>query len=134
MKIGYDLDGVLISDLNWPHGMSLKEFLEMRKSEPLPNFIPKGDYVIVTGRNNTDLQYTTDWVTANLKSNPPMRVFHDCEDYREAKHYKQKIINEQAIDVFIESDIMQVEHLAKHCPNCRVYHFGSWVSEKISRL
>lgn len=134
MSIGYDLDGVLISDLYWPEGMTLEKFLEMRATEPYANFVPKGDYVIVTGRNSTDKYYTEAWIEKNLSSNPPYKLFHGCVDYREAEKYKAQVINQNCIHTFIESDAKQVEYLKKHCPHCRVYHFGSLVSETFYNL
>lgn len=132
--IGYDLDGVLISDLNWPEATCLREFLEIRRSEPRANFIPKGQYVIITGRNTTDYNYTVEWVERCLKDNLPMTLYHGCPDHRVGAAYKAKIINEQGITVFVESAWEQVEYIRKHCPNCKVYHFGSLVSETIFNL
>lgn len=132
--IGYDLDGVLVSDLYWPEDMTLEKFLEMRATEPYANFVPKGEYVIVTGRNSTDFEYTKAWIEKNLSSNPPIKIFHDCPDHRQAEKYKAKVINENSIRVFIESDVEQVQYLKKHCTECSVYHFGSFVSETISKL
>lgn len=134
MSIGYDLDGVLISDLHWPDGMSLEEFLKMRAEEPYANFVPKGSYVIVTGRNSTDRPYTEAWISKNLASNPPYRLFHDCPDHSQAAEYKARVINQNGIRIFIESDAKQVEYLKKHCPYCRVYHFGSFLSETFYNL
>ena len=132
--IGFDLDGVLVSDLYWPEGMTLEKFLEMRATEPYANFVPKGQYVIVTGRNSTDFEYTKLWIEKNLFENPPYKIFHSCENHSQAAEYKAKVINEHNIDVFIESDKGQVEYLKKHCPNCRVYHFGSFLSETFYNL
>ena len=115
MSIGYDLDGVLISDVYWPDDMTLEKFLEMRATELYANFVPKGNYYIVTGRNSTDKAYTEAWISKNLASNPPYRLFHDCPDHRQGAEYKAKIINQNNIKVFIESDAKQVEYLKKHC-------------------
>ena len=134
MKIGYDLDGVLISDLNWPPSMQLEEFLKLRQDEPFPNFIPKGEYYIVTGRNYTDRPYTENWIKKNLVKNMPYKLFHGCHDFRKAAEYKASVINAQDIQVFIESDLNQVKYLTKNCPNCRVIHFGSFISETFFNL
>lgn len=133
-KIAYDLDGVLISDLKWPSDMSLQEFLEMRRSEPIANFVPKGEYYIITGRNYTDSTYTFDWINDNLSSNLPVGVFHECEDYRKGEVYKSSVINLLDIDVFVESCPKQVKYLKENCPNCQVYHFSEYVSEALSKL
>lgn len=132
--IGFDLDGVLVSDLNWPDGLTLDKFLQMRADVPFANFIPKGKYVIVTGRNSSDYRYTMLWIEKNLSDNPPYKVFHDCEHYSKAAEYKAKVINENGIRVFIESDKNQVEYLRENCPNCKVYHYGSFLSEAFSNL
>jgi len=132
--IGFDLDGVLISDLFCPKDMPLEEFLEMRATKPFANFIPKGEYVIVTGRNSTDIEYTKTWVEKNLSSNPPLKLFHDCPDHRLGAEYKASVINQNGIRKFIESDINQVHYLKKHCPNCKVIHFGSFISETLHKL
>ena len=132
--IGFDLDGVLISDLNFPDDMPIERFLEMRASEPYANFVPKGDYVIVTGRNSTDVEYTKAWIEKNLSSNPPYKLFHDCPDQSQGAEYKAKIINQNRILKFIESDIVQAEYLKKHCPYCKVIHFGSFISETFYNL
>ncbi len=132
--IGFDLDGVLISDLRFPDNMSIEEFLEMRKSEPMANFVPRGDYVIVTGRNSTDVSYTMDWIKENLASNMPFRVFHDCPNYTLAAQYKAKIINTKGIRVFIESDKKQVEYLKENCPYCRVVHFSDYISQCLNSI
>ena len=132
--IGYDLDGVLISDLNWPDDMSLEEFLEMRRSEPRANFVPQGNYVIITGRNATDRAYTLQWIKENLSDNPPLVLHHACIDHREGARYKANVINREGIKIFIESDAKQVEYLKANCPNCKVYHFGSFINESIAKL
>lgn len=132
--IGFDLDGVLVSDLYWPDDMTLEKFLEMRATEPFANFIPRGKYVIVTGRNSTDYEYTKAWIEKNLSSNPPQKVFHECVHHSQAAEYKARVINENGIRVFIESDAEQVEYLKANCPNCRVYHFGGFLNEAFSNL
>lgn len=132
--IGYDLDGVLISDLHWSDGMTLEKFLEMRATVPCANFVPKGSYVIVTGRNSTDVEYTKAWVAKNLSVNMPYKIFHDCPDHRQAVEYKAKVISQNNISTFIESDAAQAEYLKKHCPNCNVIHLGSFISETLYNL
>lgn len=130
----YDLDGVLISDLHWDKSTPIEHFLEMRSRIPLANFVPSGDYYIVTGRSASDRKYTESWIEKNLASNPPKKLFHDCPDYRLGAEYKAKIINENSILTFIESDMEQVLYLRQHCPNCKIYHFGSLISDNLLNL
>lgn len=132
--IGYDLDGVFLSDFFLPSDMSVEEFLKIRAFFPSSIFIPRGKYVIITGRNCTDKPFTEDWIKKNLSSNPPQYLFHECTDFRYAAKYKAEVINKNKIPVFVESDKDQVEFLRKECPTCRIYHFGSLISETLSNL
>lgn len=132
--IGYDLDGVLISDLFRPIDLSLENFLDMRARFPYPNFVPRGKYVIVTGRNYSDYEYTLAWVRQNLYQNMPEKIFHDCPHHSQAKEYKAEVINQNGIKVFIESDASQVEYLKENCPNCKIIHFGEFINEALSNL
>jgi hypothetical protein len=134
MKIGYDLDGVLISDLNFSEEIPLVEFLKLRKELPRALFVPKGKYCIITGRTHTDKPFTLEWVRTNLSSNPPYEIFHDCPDFRRASEYKAKVINENGIEIFVESDEEQVKMLTKKCPTCKIFHFGSFINEAILNL
>lgn len=132
MKIGYDLDGVFLSD--WYITGDIPTMLEQRKSLPKTLFIPDGDYVIVTGRPKGDAEWTQKWIARELTENRPKQIFHQNEDYDKAKEYKAKVINEEGIEVFIESDLDQVKYLTKKCPKAKIIHFSGLIKGAISKL
>lgn len=127
--IGFDLDGVLISDLDFSISKDINNFLEIRSKYPYPNFVPQGDYVIITGRNSSDREKTLFWIEKFLKKNPPKKIFHDCPDFRKGAEYKVKIINQEKIPVFVESDIEQFYYIKENCKNSKILHFGSVLNE-----
>lgn len=135
--IGYDLDGVLITDmkLDWNSASQTEvdTILRFRKEFPEPIFTPKGDYVIITGRPATDKEDTLEWVSSFL-SNKPLHVYHDNMDMSTPHLYKARMINELGLRVFIESEKHQVEVLTSLCPSCKIVLFKDLIYEKIDEL
>lgn len=135
--IGYDLDGVLITDmkLDWKNASQseVNAVLRFRKEFPAPIFTPKGDYVIITGRPVTDKEDTLEWVSSFLP-NKPLHVYHDNLDMSNPHLYKARMINELGLRMFIESEKHQVEALTNLCPACKIVLFKDLIHEKINEL
>lgn len=131
--VGFDLDGVFIPDLKHEWGNNDGEVLNFRKTKIQPTFIPKGDYVIVTGRPKSDKQDTLEWVSCFLH-NPPLGVYHDNTCMKEPYLYKASIINSLGITIFFESELSQVEKLTELCPSCRIVHFEGMINAAIDGL
>lgn len=128
-KIGYDLDGVFLSDM-YVVG-DIKTFLEQRKTLPKALFVPNGDYDIVTGRPSSDMELTHKWVHRELVDNPPKTIHHQNPDLDKPAEYKAKVINENKYEVFIESDPNQVKQLTKKCPKTKIIHFATLIKNSI---
>lgn len=131
--IGFDFDGVLVADMMW-NGGEIDKFLQMRNLM-YPLFKPQGDQVIVTGRPNSDIDFTSDFVGKYFRENSPKKVFHDNDSLQNAAEYKAQVIIDNGIDLFIESDPGQVFMIqAMVGDKCKVIHFEKVIHEAISNL
>lgn len=123
--IGYELDGVLVSKLSFSSNASFVR--KMQRDLPNSIFTPDGDYVIITGRLSDGADETSYWVTNKLHDNPPKKMYHDNSDEDDPEKYKAKIINQQGIEVYFESNYDQYEYLHKNCPKCAVIYFPGYI-------
>lgn len=129
--IAFDLDGVFIPDLHF-NKAELDTVLNFRHTFMTPIFEPEGPYYIITGRPVSDKQYTLEWIKNNFK-NPPLKIFHDNPDFQRASEYKVEVLmSNPEIDIFIESDIMQVQFIEKNMKrSIEIIHFPTFISESI---
>jgi len=118
--IAYDFDGVLLSDCR----------SGANRMDVLPNFIPEGDYVILSGRNWVGAgDEMREWIECNLRSNLPKRIVCPTkvgEDYMAFKLTLLEVSTD--IDTFVESDIEVIRFLAKNLKRqVRLLHFGTLI-------
>ena len=108
--IAYDIDGVFIPDSDPSIFKTLVEYLDWRSNQK-PSFIPTGDYVMITGRPESDLDWTLSWLD-KFFSNKPAKLYHFSTDIRFAKEYKLHVINTDiSILKFIESCPIQAQYI-----------------------
>jgi hypothetical protein len=109
--IGYDLDGVLLPDFDYPglengdHAVSVPEMLAVRR-RLRPLFQPIGCYTIITGRPKEDVEETSEWVREYLTVQP--RILYIAADSKpllseDSAKYKAHCIKEARLHTFIES-------------------------------
>ncbi len=138
---GFDMDGVLISDLTleWSNPDVQDEIEEVRmKCHPI--FKPKEPYIIITGRPITEEIHTYEWL--ELYGMTPRQIFFKMG----GDFLKQTVINHKAnsinkvnasnsltITKFVESDIEQVIGIQK-LVNIPVFHFSQFVADELSKI
>lgn len=121
--IGFDLDGVLVSDVAWT-----PEIIQFRNTGMNALFVPQGDYVIVTSRPNAEKE-TREWIDRELAGNPPKQVFAKNSDWQRSIEYKVGVLERfPEITIFVESDLETVRALRVKFPNRRIVHFKSEIS------
>jgi hypothetical protein len=128
-KIAFDLDGVFIPDCDpIPNVGGLGEFLSMTVYMK-PMFKPNFEWHIITGRPARYRATTIDWINKHF-TNKPMQVWHEClEELPQV--YKENMINQNGITIFVESDIEQVRHLQKHT-RAEVIHFDTFLASNLA--
>lgn len=147
MIYGYDLDGVLLPDLNGLKGLKdsdIQPLLEMRRDYLEPIFIPEGSYYIITGRPYIDKDDTYKWSDKFLIRNPPLDIIININSTPnsselDAAMFKTKMIYEKGIDIFIESNPIQAKHIQtllllhydRNEESPRVIHFSDFLKIKI---
>jgi hypothetical protein len=119
--IGFDLDGVLVSDIDW-NSMTIQDY--SLRFFMFPLFIPTGDYVIITGRPEEDRLSTLEWVEKFLYGNLPQEVFCKNTDYRKAELYKASVLNSLNLELYVESSEEQCYYLRK-TTSTKIVHFSS---------
>jgi len=134
--IAYDFDGVLIPDFeNIPNLGGIKDFYEMTQFIK-PNFHPKGDWSIITGRLGIHRKFTESYVDKHFKDNKPRAIHHERDIHTKPHEYKAKVLQDYdaQIILYIESDPFTVEYLQSEVPSCSIYLFSDLVSTDISDL
>jgi hypothetical protein len=122
----YDLDGVIVADLEGP----IEQVLAARKLMRAL-FVPYEPYAIITGRPIMDEWETRLWVDVEMRSHPPTAVHIGAAEGAIRSAVKWKIDTLRAhpeYDTFIESDMEQVHLISDAVPKCRVLHFGTFAS------
>jgi FMN phosphatase YigB (HAD superfamily) len=127
--IGFDLDGVLIPDHSGEG--TLEEYFEARVKifKPLFDLRKLDNVCVVTGRPFSDYSETLKWFNKHI---PGVKLFHSNPDIKKAKYYKEKVINENGIKIFFESDLEQVEHLRKNT-DAEIIHWETFLLENIQK-
>lgn len=119
-KIAFDLDGVFVPDcLNIPNVGGLSEFYTLAYYMQ-PVFKPGGEWSIITARNAKYRAQTMAWIDKHFQ-NKPTRVWHELID-QSPEQYKAEVINQNGIEIYIESDMDIVQYLMNHT-QARVMHF-----------
>jgi hypothetical protein len=119
-KIAFDLDGVFVPDcLNIPNVGGLTEFYALTYYMK-PVFRPGGEWSIITARNAKYRAQTMAWVNDHFE-NKPVRVWHELID-QTPEEYKAEVINQNGIEVYIESDMNIVQYLMDNT-QAQIIHF-----------
>jgi len=119
-KIAFDLDGVFVPDcLNIPNVGGLTEFYALTYYMK-PVFRPGGDWSIITARNVKYRAQTMAWIDEHFE-NKPVRVWHELVD-QTPEQYKAEVINQNGIEIYIESDMNIVQYLMDNT-QAQVIHF-----------
>lgn len=119
-KIAFDLDGVFVPDcLNIPNVGGLTEFYALAYYMK-PVFRPGGEWSIITARNAKYRAQTMVWVNDHFE-NKPVRVWHELVD-QTPEQYKAEVINQNGIEIYIESDMNIVQYLMDNT-QAQVLHF-----------
>lgn len=129
--IGFDLDGVFVADMEFSG--DIQDFLEARHRQKTL-FVPKSEYVIITGRPSSDRYLTQEWVARELSENPPVSLYHDNDILEGAARYKASVIRFLGLDLFIESDSEQADVIAELVPSCHVITFREYIQDALYEL
>lgn len=107
----FDLDGVFIPDCDHiPNIGDHNDYLEITLYMQ-PVFRPVGEWILLTGRPQEFEHITKSWLLKYF-TNQPKIVLHSRDSTKESnEEYKLRMINENDIDVFVESDRDIVNHL-----------------------
>lgn len=107
----FDLDGVFIPDCDHiPNIGDHNDYLEITLYMQ-PVFRPVGEWILLTGRPQEFEHITKSWLLKYF-TNQPKIVLHSRDSTTESnEEYKLRMINENDIDVFVESDRDIVNHL-----------------------
>lgn len=128
-KIAFDLDGVFIPDCDpIPNVGGLSEFLAMTVYMR-PMFKPEFEWHIITGRPARHRAITMSWIDKHF-DNKPISVWHECLDQL-PQEYKAETINQNGIDIFVESDIEQVKFISANT-KAKVIHFDTFLASNLS--
>ncbi len=128
---GYDLDGVLLPDIDYRKYNDHQSHCDtLRNLKPL--FIPRGPYVIITGRGKETGPITLSWALEYLKDNPPCVVYCSNPDFRKAAQYKISVINRIGVSVYVESDPEMAKLIKQGCPKTKVVCFKQVVQKGLS--
>jgi len=123
--IAYDLDGVLVADLDYAVLLTKysAEEIAVIRSYMSPIFKPSVPYIIITGRPDFEFDSSYTWLCRYFsESEKPIEFFHFNPDWERAADYKIMVLNTHPmIDIFYESDETQVELIRKKLTTeCRI--------------
>jgi len=107
----FDLDGVFIPDCDQiPDLGDHQAYLNLTQYMQ-PVFKPVGEWILLTGRLAEYEHITKSWLLKYFTNQPKM-ILHSRDSEKETnEQYKLRMINENDIDVYIESDKKIVDHL-----------------------
>ena len=131
MKIGFDLDGILIPD--YSEEGNLNDYLHSRVTHFKPLFdleLIKGELFIITGRPGMDFEDTKKWVYDYFKK---VTLLHNNEEQKDAVDFKRRMINLYKIDLFFESNYEQYKYLLEST-KAKVIHWESFIVDSITKL
>lgn len=143
--IGYDLDGVLVCDIDISPSSGMDKIFYTR-SVMLPLFQPEGDYFILTSRYCADKEDTYKFIEKHFNTKPKF-IIHSwgLPDWWEKakpgelrKHrgmYKaeelKKLIRTIKITAFVESDQSTVELLRREVPEVNIILFKEHIARSL---
>lgn len=118
---GYDLDGVICVEKSW--WKILYKFIYRIavwvRDKHKPQFIPTGEFVIVTNRPEEDRASTLRWLAKyGIK---PKNIYFSDHASPFSSSSKINYIRHLSIDKFIESDRDIAEEIGRNCKDVEVY-------------
>lgn len=108
--LGYDIDGVLITDLRVDFNKPLEEvqWLLDARHHLVPTFLPAGNFVLITARPMCEERATLDWSGEFFRDCPPRQVVFSGNDHTmstaEVVLFKATVCLEIGVRKYIESN------------------------------
>jgi len=149
MKIGFDLDGVVVkNNLTILRMIDLIEDPVKRNDiskyyykqqeiqlDPLDFILEEDELYIITSRSNKYRKETEYLVNRHFPSAKliivdlvePHLLFNLKDWYKKQAELKAKVIKENRIDVYFEDRPQVARYLRKFCPNCKIICFGDHI-------
>jgi hypothetical protein len=131
-SIGYDIDGVFISDVKYG---APEHVYSMRRDHLRPLFQPQAGFILITSRPQQDWLGTKTW--ADIFDPAPAEVVVGSPSIKteHAIGFKEKALRERPhIRVFVESDIDTVNHLRKTLSDRKIIHFSDFIQEALCQF
>lgn len=134
VKIGFDLDGVMIPDHSVVPDINEEEFFNLTLYEK-PLFSPAAPFDVVTARVEAIRPVTEKWLSQ--LDTPPERVFmRKDKDSETPAEFKYRISKEQGYTMYVESDLQicidMLQLAAKDGYSLKVIHYATWVKNSIA--
>jgi len=107
----FDLDGVFIPDCDQIPDLGDHEAYLNLTMYMQPVFKPVGEWILLTGRPAEFESVTKSWLLKYFSNQPTMILHQRDPDSEDNMQYKLRMIKENEIDVYIESDKDIVEFL-----------------------
>lgn len=130
-KIAFDLDGVLVPDCDQiPHIGGLEDYYNLTLFMR-PIFRPKYPWNIITGRSYIYKHLTLLWINKYFDIKPS-NIWHEHDKIKlSTNEYKAYIINNEKIDLYIESDYSIVTYLRQHTGS-EIIHFSQFLEMNLN--
>jgi hypothetical protein len=121
----FDFDGIFVPDCEEiPDLGDHEKFLELTMHMK-PLFEPVGEWILLTARLGKHIEITKSWLLKHF-TNQPKEIFHSRTEDESPIDYKTRILKENEIDVFIESDPVICRHLEKECEGKIIVNFAEF--------
>jgi len=121
----FDFDGVFIPDCQEiPDLGDHEKFLDLTMYMK-PMFEPVGEWILLTARLEKHIEITKSWLLKHF-TNQPTQIFHGRTEDESPIDYKTRIMKENEINVFIESDPVICRHLEKECEGKIIVNFAEF--------
>jgi hypothetical protein len=121
----FDFDGVFIPDCDIIASLGGEEDFYDLTMHMKPMFEPVGEWILLTARLVKHEEKTKSWLFKHFK-NQPKQIFHSRTEDETPVDYKTRILKENDIDVFIESDPVICRHLEKECEGKIIVNFAEF--------
>ena len=130
--IAYDLDGVLLPDYNHCPHLTEQEFYDQTLFVK-PLFSPKGQFVILTARPESQRPRTIQWL--EQLTTKPQQLIMRPDSFELHYEYKLNQLELAEYSIFLESDLGLCEFLWKNYKgSTQVVHYSSQLTAWINQL
>lgn len=135
--LGYDFDGVIMSDVLLPEDATTDMYHHHRDCMG-PIFTPPGDYFFITSRPEIYRANLEAYISKFMQRNPPKMVFMrpslDDDPLKYKAHTLKDIAQRESVEAFIESDLQTYTVLAEAVPYVNVIHFEDFILSNLYHL